>query len=132
MAFESCKQTQPERSYLPHLLELLEVVHALKALQPYLLDKPFELHTDNTSLKWLQQQQHATHRQALWLNQQDEYQCRVVHIPWRTNPADFSLASAFAVAPAQLAARATTILTQSSSSSRHPQPPLPLPLFIPP
>jgi hypothetical protein len=45
------KLTQPERSYPPHLLELLAVVHALKTLRPYLLDKPFELHTDNASLQ---------------------------------------------------------------------------------
>ena len=59
VAFESRKLTQPGRSYPPHLLELLAVVHALKALRPYLLDKPFELHTDNASLQWLQQQRHG-------------------------------------------------------------------------
>ena len=32
------------------MLELLSAVHALKALRPYLLDKPFELHNDNASL----------------------------------------------------------------------------------
>ncbi len=46
---ESRKLTQPERAYPPHLLELLAVVHALKALRTYLLDKSFELHTDNAS-----------------------------------------------------------------------------------
>ena len=39
-AFKSRKLTSPERSYPPHLLELLAVVHALKTLRPYLLDKP--------------------------------------------------------------------------------------------
>ena len=33
VAFVSRKLTQPERSYPPHLLELLAVVHALKALR---------------------------------------------------------------------------------------------------
>ena len=47
---------------------LLAVVHALKTLRPYLLDKPFELHTDNASLQWLQQQRHVSHYQARWLN----------------------------------------------------------------
>ena len=89
VAFESRKLTQPERSYPPHLLELLAVVHALKTLRPYLLDKPFELHTDNASLQWLQQQRHVSHHQARWLNLLAEYQYRVVHIPGRTNPADF-------------------------------------------
>jgi len=89
VAFESRKLTLPERSYPPHLLELLAVVHALKALRPYLLDKPFELHTDNASLQWLQQQRHVSHHQARWLNLLAEYQYNVVHIPGRTNPADF-------------------------------------------
>ena len=65
------------------------MVHALKTLRPYLLDKPFELHTDNTSLQWLQQQRHVSHHLARWLNLLAEYQYRVVHIPGRTNPADF-------------------------------------------
>jgi len=89
VAFESRKLTQPERAYPPHLLELLAVVHALKALRPYLLDKPFELHTDNASLQWLQEQRHVSHHQARWLNLLAEFQYRVVHIPGRTNPADF-------------------------------------------
>ena len=89
IAFESSKLTLPERSYPPHLLELLAVVHALKTLRPYLLDKPFDLHTDNASLQWLQQQRHVSHHQARWLNLLAEYQYRVTHIPGRTNPADF-------------------------------------------
>ena len=43
------------------MLELLAVVHALKALRPYLLDKPLELHTDNASLQWLLQKRHVSH-----------------------------------------------------------------------
>ena len=46
--------TQPELSY-PPMLELLSVVYALKKLRPYLLDKPFELHKDNASLRQQQQ-----------------------------------------------------------------------------
>ena len=34
-------------------LELLALVHAHKALRPYLIYKPFELHTYNASLQWL-------------------------------------------------------------------------------
>ena len=41
------------------LLELLTVVHTLTRLRPYLLDKPFELHTDNAPLQWLLPQQGA-------------------------------------------------------------------------
>ena len=74
ITFESRKLTSPERLYPLHLLELLAVVHALKTLRPYLLDKPFELHTDNASLQWLQQQRHLSHHQARWLYLLAEYQ----------------------------------------------------------
>ena len=66
VAFESCKPTQPERQYTPHLFELLAAVQALKTLRPYLLDTPFELHMDNASLQWLQQQCYVSHHQARW------------------------------------------------------------------
>ena len=89
VAFESRKLTAPERTYPPHLLELLAVVQAFKSFRPYLLDRSFELHTDNASLTWLMQQRTLSHHQARWLNLLAEYQFRVVHIPGRTNPADF-------------------------------------------
>ena len=39
------------------------MAHSFKALRPYLLEKPFKLHTDNASLQWLQQlERHATTR----------------------------------------------------------------------
>ncbi len=37
------------------------------------LDKPFELHTDNASLQWQQQQRHVGHHQARWLKLLSEY-----------------------------------------------------------
>ena len=64
VAFESRKLTSPELSSPPHQLELLAMVHALKTLRPYLLDKPFELHTNNASLQWLQQQSDVSHHLA--------------------------------------------------------------------
>jgi hypothetical protein len=70
VAFESRKLTQAERLYRPHRLQLLAVVHALKTLRPYPLNKPFELHTDNASLQWLQAQRHirVSRHQARWRN----------------------------------------------------------------
>ncbi len=38
---------------------------------------------------WLQEKRHLRHHQARWLNLLAEYQYTVVHIPGRTNPADF-------------------------------------------
>ncbi len=65
---ESRKVTPPERAYPPHLLELLAVVHCLKAFRPNLLDQSSELHADNASLQWFQQQRTFSHQQARWLN----------------------------------------------------------------
>ena len=67
VAYEPRRQTALERAYPPHLFELLAVVLALKILRQYLLDRPFELHTDSASLPWFQQQRHVTHQQARWL-----------------------------------------------------------------
>jgi hypothetical protein len=53
VAFESRKLTQPERSCSPLLLELLAVAHFLMSFRQCLLDKPFELHTDDANLQWL-------------------------------------------------------------------------------
>ena len=83
IAYESGKLTQPEGKYPPNLLELLAVVHTLKTPPLYHFDKPFKLHTDNASLKWLQQQCHVSHHRARWLNLIAEYNLKynVVHIP---------------------------------------------------
>ncbi len=75
------------------------MVHALKALRPYLLNKPFELHTDNASLQWLQQHCLVSHHQARWLNLLAKFQYRVVHIPGRTKPADFLTRKRFSDCP---------------------------------
>jgi len=89
VAFESRKLTIQERSYPPHRLELLAVVHSLRAFRPYLLDKPFELHTDNASLQWLNRQRLVSHHHARWLDTIGEFAFTIIHIPGRTNPADF-------------------------------------------
>ena len=114
VAFETRKVTQPERSYPPHLLE---VVHALKALRPSLFDKPFALHTDNASLQWLQQQRYVSHHQARWLNLLAEYQNRVVHIPGRTSPADFLTSKRFPDGPGTARTRASTSRIRRLSSA---------------
>ena len=65
------------------------MVHAFRTFRPYLLDKPFVLHTDNASLQWLQHQRSLSLHQARWFDIITEFKFTVVHIPGRTNPADF-------------------------------------------
>ena len=83
--------TRPERSYPPYVLEPLAVVHGLNALCPYLPNQPWGCTPTARACSGRQckQQRHAIHRQARRLNLLSEYQYGVVHIPARTNPADF-------------------------------------------
>ena len=97
-----------ERSYPTHLLELLAVLHVLKALRPYLLEKPSELHMDNASLQWLLQQRHISHHQARWLNLRAEYQYRAAHTLGSPTPPTSSHGSASPTIQARRRARATT------------------------
>ena len=71
-----------------HLRELIAVVNTLQAFRQYLLDRPFDLHTDNASLQWFMTQRSLSSHQARWLNLIAEYRFRVVHIPGTSNPAD--------------------------------------------
>ena len=105
VAFESRKLTIQERSYPPHCLELLAVVHSLCAFRLYLLDKPFKLHTDNASLQWLNQQLLVSHHHARWLDTIGEFAFTIIHIPGSTNPADFLSSMCFSsgTEPAQTA-----------------------------
>jgi len=63
VAYESRKLTEAERAYPAHVLELLAVVHALRAFRHYLLGSSaprppgtlsdFTLRTDNQAVSWL-------------------------------------------------------------------------------
>jgi hypothetical protein len=78
VASQSLKLSAALPSYPVHQRELLAVVNALRAFHPYLLDRPFELHTDNASLQWFMTQRSLSSHQARWLNLNSEYQFRVV------------------------------------------------------
>ena len=90
LAFEIRKLTQPERSYPPHLLKLLAVIHVHKALRP----GP----TYWTSLRDAHGQRQPAVAAATAPRQSSsgvlaqpvaEYQYSGVHISGRTHPADF-------------------------------------------
>jgi hypothetical protein len=81
-------------------LELLAVVHCLKSFRPHLLDRTFELRTDNASLQWFLQQRSLSHHQARWLNTISEFKFTVAHIPGRLNPADHLSRMRFPEGPA--------------------------------
>ncbi len=68
MAYESRKLTAAERNYPAHVLELLAMVHALRAFRHYLLGggaprlagcwSDFDLRTDSQAITWLKTNRH--------------------------------------------------------------------------
>ena len=72
VAYESRKLTAAERNYPAHVLELLAVVHALRAFRHYLLGggaprqgaclSDFDLRTDNQAITWLKTNLHLITR----------------------------------------------------------------------
>ncbi|KAG2209868.1 hypothetical protein INT45_013585, partial [Circinella minor] len=70
--------------------ELLAVVYSMKKLRKYLLDKTFDLYTDNTAVRYLLCKTDPSQRLQRWIMAVQEYQFRIYHIPGKQNVgADF-------------------------------------------
>ncbi len=95
MAYESSKDTAAEQAYLPHVLEVLAVVHALRVFRHYLLGSgaprppgvlsDFTLQTDNQAVSWLRTKRDINRFLARWLDEIKEFRSDVGHIPGRLN-----------------------------------------------
>jgi len=98
VAYESRKLTEAEQAYPAHVLELLAVVHALRAFRHYLLGSgaprppgvlsDFTLRTDNQAVTWLRTKRDINRFLARWLDEIEEFRFDVEHVPGRSNPAD--------------------------------------------
>jgi hypothetical protein len=98
VAYESRKLTAAERNYPAHVLELLAVVHALRAFQHYLLGggaprlagcwSDFDLRTDNQAITWLKTNRHLNKMYVRWLDEIEDFRFDVTHLPGARNPAD--------------------------------------------
>ena len=98
VAYESRKLTAAEQAYLPHVLELLAVVHALRVFRHYLLGSgaprppgvlsDFTLRTDNQAVSWLRTKRDINRFMARWLDEIEEFRFDIEHVPGRLNPAD--------------------------------------------
>ena len=97
IACRSRKLTTHERNYPTHEKELLSVVDALKHWHHYLLGAKTVVHTDNTSLRYLQTMKYPTQRQTRWLQTIQNYEVEIVHIPGKTNTAADALSRQFQV-----------------------------------
>ena len=74
------KLNDTEQNYPTHEQELLAFVFALKKFRHYLLNQPFELHTDNWVLTFIQTHPTLLSRQARWLDVIQEFEFKVLHI----------------------------------------------------
>ena len=84
IAYASRVLTKSERSYCATKKELLALVWAVQHFRPYLIGKPFIVHTDHNSLKWLQNFKDAEGQVARWLEILAEYQMCVEHHPGKS------------------------------------------------
>ena len=92
VAYESRKLTATERkllrNYPAHVLELLAVVHSLRAFRHYLLGggaprpagcwSDFDLRTDNQAITWLKTNRHLNKMYVRWLDEIDDFRSRPV------------------------------------------------------
>ena len=98
VAYESRKLTAAERNYPAHVLELLAVVHALRAFRHYLLGggaprpegcwSDFDLRTDNQAITWLKTNRHLNKMYVRWLDEIEDFRFDVTHLPGVRNPTD--------------------------------------------
>ena len=78
-----------EQNYQVYDLELLAVIHALKAWRPYLISpiEPTIFYTDHQNITYFRQLQDLTARQMRWHSILQEYPIRFVHISGHKNGA---------------------------------------------
>jgi len=85
IAFESQKLQGTEHRYPPHELELLAIIHALRAWQHYLLGPHFKIYTDHLSLRYLQTQPTLSPKEARWLDFLQEFDFEIHYLPGKKN-----------------------------------------------
>lgn len=91
ICFESRKLNPAEQNYPIHELELLAVVHCLRAFRHYLEGcKQFRLFTDHQSIKYIFTQKDLSRRQARWLGDLATFQSNmeIAYKPGAQNHAD--------------------------------------------
>ena len=91
VCYESRKLSPAEMNYPVHELELLAVIHALRALRHYLEGcKQFTLFTDHRTLQYIFRQKELSRRQVGWLEILTDYQSNmdIRYLPGEKNRAD--------------------------------------------
>lgn len=85
ICFLSRKMIAAEINYPTVEKELLAVIYAMKKLRKYLLDKDFDLYTDNTAVRYLFCKSDPIQRLQRWIMAVQEYSFKVHHLPGKSN-----------------------------------------------
>lgn len=85
IAYTSRQLRPPEVNYSTTERECLAIVWAIKYFRPYLYGRPFEIHTDSRSLRWLLNVRDPSSRLARWNLQLQEYNFKIIHKPGKTH-----------------------------------------------
>ena len=89
ICYDSRKLNPAECRYSAYERELLGIVWAVGKWRHYLAGAHFTIQTDHDSLKNLPNQPAVNRRVWKWVQVLQGYDCDIVHIPGKSNPADF-------------------------------------------
>ena len=89
LCYESRKLIPAETRYSAYERELLGITWAVGKWRHYLASRHFVIQTDHDSLKNLPNQPSVNRRVWKWVQVLQGYDCDIVHIPGKDNPADF-------------------------------------------
>ena len=89
VCYESRKLIPAETRYSAYERELLGITWAVGKWRHYLASRHFVIQTDHDSLKNLPNQPAVNRRVWKWVQVLQGYDCDIVHIPGKDNPADF-------------------------------------------
>ena len=89
ICYESKKLNLAESRYGAYERELLGIIWAVGKWRHYLSGRHFIVQTDHDSLKHLPNQPASNRRMWKWIQVLQGYDCDLVHIPGKHNPADF-------------------------------------------
>ena len=89
ISYESRKLKPAETRYSAYERELLGITWAVGKWRHYLASRHFTIQTDHDSLKNLPNQPAVNRRIWKWVQVLQGYDCTLVHIPGKKNPADF-------------------------------------------
>ena len=80
VCYECKKLKEHEKNYATHNVELAAIVHALKMLIHYIMERKFEIRIDHCGLKYLFDQPTLNARKAIWFEFLFEFDFEIKHI----------------------------------------------------